>query len=253
MAFDALAPEYDSHFTHSPTARLLRGRVQARMACLWTRGQRLLELGCGTGEDAAFLTARGIHVTATDASPAMLDAARRKNAATPADLLTFLPLDLHHLPDAPPFDAPFEGVLANFGVLNVVADYQALAAWLAPRVTPGGTLAFGVMPPWCAWEIVWHAAHGDRRTAARRLRGQAMFNALTIYYPRPRALIRAFAPHFQPLRVMPVGLFLPPSEIYPAIEKRPRLWRLLAALERRAAFSPLAPLADHYWIELKRV
>jgi hypothetical protein len=51
-----------------------------------------------------------------------------------------------------------------------------------------------------------------------------------------------------------VGLFLPPSDAFAVIEKRPRLLRLLTALEDYCTrFAPLAYFADHYWIEFKRI
>jgi len=41
-------------------------------------GQRVLELGCGTGQVTAELLAGGADVVAVDALPAMLDGARRR-------------------------------------------------------------------------------------------------------------------------------------------------------------------------------
>ena len=40
--------------------------------------QRILELGCGTGEDALRLARRGLEVVAVDASPGMIQVARQK-------------------------------------------------------------------------------------------------------------------------------------------------------------------------------
>jgi SAM-dependent methyltransferase len=44
---------------------------------------RVLEIGCGTGRDAAFLAAHGFRVVATDASAAMLDTFRASPARRP--------------------------------------------------------------------------------------------------------------------------------------------------------------------------
>ncbi|MBC8099557.1 MAG: class I SAM-dependent methyltransferase, partial [Armatimonadetes bacterium] len=171
MVFNPLAQTYDHDFTDAPIARWLRGRVQARLTQHFPPGARVLELGCGTGEDAAYLAARGVRVLATDASPAMLDAARRKNQASA--LVDYALLDLAHLPEAD--WGQFDGAYANFGVLNCLADWRPLAAWLAARIVPGGVIAFGVMSPYCAWEVAWYAAHGDFRTATRRWRRSAAF------------------------------------------------------------------------------
>ena len=246
--FDALASTYDSDFTASPIARYLRARVHARLDQRFRPGAHVLELGCGTGEDALHLARRGVRVTATDASPAMLAVARAK--AADQSLITFQPLDLNALPaDFPVFD----GVFANFGVLNCLSDWRPLSAWLSQHIQPGGIAAFAVMSPFCLGEIGWHVLHADFRTAFRRLRRDTTFGGVPIRYPTIRRLSRDFAPTFRRLHVEPLGLFLPPSDAYGAIERRPRLLRALTALDRRLSnVSQLARFADHYWIEFER-
>lgn len=253
-AFDALAPTYDRDFTTSPIAQTLRARVHTRLNQHFAAGARVLELGCGTGEDALHLAQRGVRVTATDASPAMLDAARAKTAHTP--LVNVEALDLIKLPSD---YAKFDGVFANFGVLNCIAnersraDWQPLAAWLAERLPPRGVAAFAIMSPLCLWEIGWHGAHGNFRTAFRRQRRGTTFGALPIHYPSIRRLTNEFAPYFRRVHIEPLGLFLPPSDVYGVVERRPRLLRALTALDQRTAqVSQLALFADHYWIEFER-
>lgn len=247
--FDTLAPAYDRDFTASPIARYLRARVYTRLDRHFQPGDHVLELGCGTGEDALYLAARGVRVTATDASAAMLAVARAKSADQP--LVTVELLDLNALPgDFPAFDNTF----ANFGVLNCADNLPALAAWLAARLPPGGVAAFGVMSPLCLWEIGWHGLHGSFRTAFRRLRRDTTFNGLPIRYPTIRRLTRDFAPYFRRVHVEPLGLLLPPSDVYGVIERRTRLLQTLTALDTRLSkFSLLALCADHYWIEFERV
>lgn len=247
-AFDALAPHYDQDFTQSRIARHLRARVHQRLARHFPSGVHVLELGCGTGEDALHLAQRGVRVTATDASPAMREAASAKTASQP--LVNLAALDLNALPnDFPQFD----GVFANFGVLNCVDDWQPLAAWLAERLPVGGIAAFGVMSPLCLWEIGWHGLHGNLATAFRRQRRGTSFNGLSIAYPTIRRLTRDFAPAFRRLHVEPLGLCLPPSDVYGVVEKRTRLLRSLTALDERLShIRQLALFADHYWIEFER-
>lgn len=254
--FDALAASYDQTFTDTPIGRWLRTRTQARLAAHFKAGDRVLELGCGTGSDALFLAQRGVIVTATDASETMLAVARAKIGT---DLpVIFAHLDLNALSPAVFCDNLYDGAFASFGPINAVADLSALAAWLATRVRAASLICLGVMGPLCLWEIGWHTLHGDFRTAKRRLSGQAQFTppnspAMTVYYPSIRALTRAFAPWFVRSHVESLGLFLPPSDVYSAIERCPRLLRLLTALETHLAGVPLlARFADHYWIELVR-
>lgn len=154
-AFDTLAPDYDLTFTHTTIGRHLRERTHAALMTLVKPGDHILELGCGTGEDAIFTVGLGAHVVAADASAGMLATAARKAADAE---ITFVQLDLNQLPQT--FTAPlFQGVLSNFGPINCVVDRTALAAWLYQRTAPGAFVALGVMPPLCAWEFLWHAAH----------------------------------------------------------------------------------------------
>lgn len=253
-AFDALAPTYDRDFTASPIAAYLRDRVHARLARRFDAGAHALELGCGTGEDALWLARRGVRVTATDASAGMIALARAKTAGEP--LVSAHWLDLNQLPNGNM--GIFDGVFANFGVLNCVHDLPTLAGWLAERVRRGGAAAFAVMSPLCVWEIGWHALHGSFRVAGRRLRGGARFEvkgaALSVYYPSIRDVTRAFAPRFRRIHKEPLGLALPPSDVYGALERRPALLRVLLALEQRIGYiGALAAFADHYWIEFERV
>jgi hypothetical protein len=55
------------------------------------------------------------------------------------------------------------------------------------------------------------------------------------------------------VHVEPLGLFLPPSDVYAVIERRPRLLRALTVLDQSfSRISQLALFADHYWIEFER-
>ncbi|MFO7322632.1 MAG: class I SAM-dependent methyltransferase [Chloroflexota bacterium] len=265
QAFDILAPHYDATFTASRTGSYLRQRARNRLYSHLKPGDVVLELGCGSGEDALWLAQHHIRVIATDASVEMLRLTRAKTAHT--GLVRVEQLELDNLPARfPPSDADrtplFDAVLANFGPLNCLNDWRPLADWLATRVRPGGIAAFGIMSRYCLWEIVWHGLHGNIRHAIRRLGGKAQFRVpgdkpnkpMEIHYPTVRRLERDFAPWFRRVGLMPLGLALPPSDVYPVIERRPRLCvRLMALEEWLSSASWLAQLADHYWIEFERI
>ncbi|MBZ0277123.1 MAG: methyltransferase domain-containing protein [Anaerolineae bacterium] len=267
QAFDPLAPTYDDTFTDTVIGRYLREQVHTRLARHFQAGSHALELGCGTGADALWLTERGVHVLATDVSEGMLAAARAKTAGNP--LVEVARLDLNALPGtishvgeglrpSPTDNRIFDGAFSNFGPLNCLGEWRRLAAWLAARIQPGGIVGLGVMSPLCLWEPLWHGLHGDFRTATRRWR-QTTFQPdtaappVSIHYPTIRRLTEDFAPHFQRVYAQPLGLFLPPSDVFGVIEKRPRLLNRLLVLEKRwGKYSKLALFADHYWIEFEK-
>jgi ubiquinone/menaquinone biosynthesis C-methylase UbiE len=70
--FDRLAPGYDASFTDRLPARWLRQRVRERVCQHLPEHARILDVGCGTGEDAIWFAERGHDVAATDVSHRML-------------------------------------------------------------------------------------------------------------------------------------------------------------------------------------
>lgn len=253
QAFDAMAVDYDHAFTHTQIGGLMRAAVWARCAARFPAGGRVLEMNCGTGEDAAWLAARGHEVLATDISPAMLDVARGKQASGATNrLLRYRTLGWESIDtlDEPSFD----GALSNFGGLNCVADLNAAADGLAGCLRPGAVALLCVMGPTVPWEWAWYLAQGRPGKAFRRLdpRGCA-WQGITIRYPSVRVLKRAFGTHFRCLRVAALGALLPPPYTEQRLARHPRLLAALDRIERQLDTCwPLPQLADHYLVELER-
>ena len=250
--FDQMAAGYDEHFTHTAPAAVLREIVWARLAVAFEGRESLLELGCGTGEDAIRLARLGHRVLATDASEEMIRVARLKAfAAGVADRIEFqvLPMEcLHTLPRARRFD----GVFSNFGAVNCVADIAALSHSLATRLAPRAPLLFVVMGRHVPWEWVWFLARGDRGRAFRRLApAGAEWHGMRISYPTPRQLARSLEPDFQIRRRRGLGFVLPPSYAAGWLDRSPRLLSLLSRAERLVSRFT-APLSDHYVLEAVR-
>ena len=98
--FDAVALSYDREFTATPLARMLREQVWARLGAHFQAGDSVLELNCGTGEDAIWLAQRGVRVLATDVSPAMLAVTEHKaRECGVSELIEASVLDLASPPD----------------------------------------------------------------------------------------------------------------------------------------------------------
>lgn len=248
--FDRFAPSYDSDFSDQAIGKILRARVHERLLTLFSEGDHVLEIGCGTGEDALFLAEQRIRVTATDASEKMLSIAREKTEKLSNVRVEFLDIRRPELVES---HAKFNGVFSNFGALNCIADRRSLAEWLSTHIGPGGKACFGIMSPYCAWEFIWHVLHLKPDIALRRLRGDR-FGDLDIVYPTVKQITEEFSPYFRRTRVMPLGLFLPTSALFDVVQKRPRLMQWLVHLEKRFQdVSQVALFADHYWIEFQRL
>src|SRR5690242_1619029 len=80
LAFDAVARAFDERFGAWASVAAQRRAVRRALLRTLPPGGRVLELGGGTGEDAAFLASHGYKVLLTDPSPAMVALARSKLA-----------------------------------------------------------------------------------------------------------------------------------------------------------------------------
>ena len=113
-------------------------------------GDLVLDLAAGTGDVAEAVAARGARVIATDLSPVMVEAARRRGiAGVEHRVMDMQAIDLG--------DASVDAVVSRFGYM-LVPD-PALALRATRRVLkPGGRLAFATWAP--AKRNPWATAYG---------------------------------------------------------------------------------------------
>jgi SAM-dependent methyltransferase len=250
--FDQLAGDYDQSFTHSACGATLRALVWERLRPVFGAPRRILELGCGTGEDAIRLAQAGHRVFAVDAAPEMIRIARLKAmAAGVSERIEFQVMAIEALDTLTP-EPRFDGVFSNFGAINCVADVARLSDLLASRLTPGAPLLFVVMGRHVPWEWIWYLARGDRHRAFRRLRKNGIeWRGLRIHYPTPHGLARSLAPAFETRRCASLGFALPPSYAAKWLDDSPRMLAALAGIER-ATCRVTAGLADHFMLEALR-
>lgn len=253
-AFDALAADYDAAFTESRIGRAMRDAVWRRLDAVFRNGDRVLELGCGTGEDACHLAEHGIEVVALDRASAMVEhtreKARRRGLETRIEAHELAIEDVGALAERGPFD----GVLSNFGALNCVADRPELARTLGALVRPGARALLCFLGRWAPWEWLWFAARGQPRVALRRMRrGGVVWRGLRVQYPPLRQLRRELAPTWRLERTAAVGALIPPSYAESWAARHPNLLARAVAWERRfETAAPMTRLADHVLIELTR-
>ena len=107
-----------------------------------TAGQRVLDVGCGTGVVALSAARNGATVTGADLTPALLEGARY-NAALAGVAIDFQEADVEALPFA---DASYDVVLSQFGHMFGPRPTVATAEMLRV-LKPGGVIAFSTWPP----------------------------------------------------------------------------------------------------------
>ncbi len=253
-AFDELARDYDASFANTPLGGALRALVWSRFDAAFGGARRVLDLGCGTGEDAIRLACRGTRVVAVDASPVMLRVAQEKARRSGcADRIEFRCLQLELLAGALAGET-FDGALSNFGALNCVANLPVMLGELAAKLDSGAHFVFVLMGRYVPWEWLWYLLRADSVRAWRRLRGPAPWRGLHVAYPSPAEVAAALRPFFRIEGLRPLGFALPPSYAAAWLNRRPRLLGALTRAERLAQKLPfLASCADHYIIEGTRL
>jgi SAM-dependent methyltransferase len=244
-AFDAVAPEYDA--AYGPTGNAVMGWLRQENVALlmetFPRRSRLLEIGCGTGEEALQLAREGHTVLATDVSPRMVSQTHTKAAAEGlGDRVFALALPAGKIGALRPA-TPFDGAYASFGALNCEPNLKSVASGLARLLRPEGYFVCSVMARWCPFEIVWYMLHARPLTALRRLRGgwqQApvaggadIRATVPVRYLSTSDVAGEFKPAFELKQVLSLPLLLPPPYLDALFRRQRALFARLEPWERR--------------------
>jgi ubiquinone/menaquinone biosynthesis C-methylase UbiE len=257
-AFDRIAQDYDRRFTDSLIGRAQREAVWKILTRTFRTNDNILELNCGTGEDAIFMADNGISVFACDASRQMIARAeQRLQNHSPAIPVVFCELPTERVGDLIS-EMQFDGAFSNFSGLNCIADLGAVSSSLASLVKQDGKLLMCLSTRFCLIEILYYLALGQWRKALRRCRGFTKVTLdgvqLTVYYPSIRGVRQSFAPDFHLHSCTGIGVAVPPSYLEGWAHRHPNLFLLLRRLERLIATLPiLRSTGDHVLLCFEKV
>ena len=248
-AFGAHAAGYDQ-IAESALGRELRSRVHDVLNRYIAPGELVVDLGCGSGIDAAWLAPQVGSVLGFDAAAEMVALAIERTESF--DNVSITQADAASVA----LDEPADVVLANFGVINCLGDLESVREHLRDLVRPGGHIVAVTMTKWCPIElgvglIGRNPSLLRRRTT--RATPDANYPALQVHYGSARDLGRALAPGLEVIHAESLGVILPPFEQRSWVEHRPRLRDTLAVMDRRVA-SAAAKLGvgDHHIVVLQR-
>jgi SAM-dependent methyltransferase len=137
VAYDAFAPFYN-RFTHDYRYDRWLDAIEAVALSHGLAGNRLLDIGCGTGKSFLPMLERGYEVTACDISPEMVELAREATEGTDAEVTV---ADMRDLPVLGRFDL----VTGIDDALNyMLSDEELESAFegVARNLRPGGLFVF---------------------------------------------------------------------------------------------------------------
>jgi ubiquinone/menaquinone biosynthesis C-methylase UbiE len=198
--FDLSANKYDSWY-ESAKGRMydrLEKKAISRYLPTSAKGEKLLEIGCGTGHWSRFFSEYGFEVTGVDISERVINIAKSKNISN----ASFQAADGYFLPFA---DETFD-VTAAITTLEFVHDAEAVVREMI-RCTrkPGGQLLIGVLN---------ESARLNRNRKQRpespyakaRLFSPSQLKQILESYGRVRMIITGFVPN-QPVLLPLTPLF----------------------------------------------
>lgn len=265
-AFDLIASSYDD--TYGPNANQVMAWMRAEnldlLRATFVPGAHLLEIGCGTGDEAIALARHGFRVTATDISPAMIAITRQKTASAGlSDHISALALPAAQLRKVEPH-GPFDGSYASFGSLNCEPDLTGLADALASLLSPGAFFVCSFMPPFSLFETLWFLAHGRPAEAFRRRKtgwqqaaisnGSAGLVKVPLRYLSTRDLKEYFKPSFVIRKALSLGLLMPPPYLDDLYRSHSRFWgRLLPIEHRLRGRRPWKNIGDHIVLLMQKI
>lgn len=256
-SFDTAASKYDATFTHSVIGKLQRGYVYKHLSETLRKGnpKTILEINCGTGEDAIWLAKKDIKIIATDISEEMIAVAKNKGHLKN---LQFETADINLL-NIQFQDKKFDLVFSNFGGLNCL-DRNELALFFknaSEILSEKGQLALVIMPKNTLWEQLYFLLKGNFRTVFRRKKESVIANVdgekVTTYYFNPKETVNLASDYFDFKQLNPIGLFVPPSYLEPFFKNKKILTSALNTLENAVTdYSFLSRYADHYFIVFQK-
>jgi ubiquinone/menaquinone biosynthesis C-methylase UbiE len=262
--FDKIASVYDELFT-----RTAIGKMQRNIICTYlddslpvSQQINILELNCGTGEDAVYFANKGLGVVATDVSDEMLKMTKEKiNKLGISNYVTTKKLDLTNVSDFN-FDQKFDLVFSNFGGLNCVdkESLKNLSVVLSSILKDRGRIIFVLMPKFSLWDSFYFLMKIKlnkvfRRSSSKPLNVSLNGGNVQTFYYSPKEIANIFSNKFKVQNIKPVGFFIPPSFLNKLFLKKNKKLRMLNMFESSVYnFSFLANFSDHFLIdmELKR-
>ena len=258
--FDHIATT-DSVLTRSAIGQLQRKQVWNYLESITPHldGLEILELNCGTGDDALLFSDKGINIVATDVSEEMLKVTVQKaNQFSMQNKISSHYLDLDTF-DETLFDKKFDLVFSNFGVTNCInpESLKKLLHKIPSILSPGGRFVAVVMPKFCLWESVYMFLKFRFGKIFRRMTNKGIAvdiqgTSIKTWYYNPSKIRKWTGSKFKVVTTRPIGFALPPSQLESNFTRKKGFLLRLNSLEKKIhKVSILSTMADQFIIDLQ--
>jgi ubiquinone/menaquinone biosynthesis C-methylase UbiE len=255
--FDSIAQQYDGIFTNSIIGKLQRNRVRNYLdSWLPKHSLNILELNCGTGEDAIWFAKRGHNVLATDISEQMISITQNKIANSNLDQnIRTQKLDIYSI-DRLLTSIKFDLVFSNFGGLNCLSgnEINSVSNKIKKLLNPDGKFIAVVMSDFCLIESIYFLFKLRLSDIFRRKKNQQVDingSSVLTYYYHPKRFHKFFIEDFVINKTIAIGLFIPPSYLNNYFSRKNKILKTLNTLENIFGDNSVtASMSDHFLIDL---
>jgi len=257
-AFTGQSALFDDLYGTDTIIAYKRERVRSHVLKYLKPGSSILELNCGTGEDAVYLARQGFKVHATDLSAGMLNQAKQKVAKYRlSDFVSFEQCSYAKLAELHN-NGPYDYIFSNFAGLNCTGELDKVLESFPSLLNNGGVVTLVILPKFCLWETLL-LFKGKFRTAFRRFfsangrDAKIGDNHFKCWYYNPSYITRQLKNTFDVLSIEGLCTIVPPSYLEGFAEQHPKLYRFLVKWENRLKTAwPWNSIGDYYIISLKK-
>jgi SAM-dependent methyltransferase len=249
---DNIAESYDNILSKNRFSEILRPVFQNILLQNTQQGNNILDLGCGTGEDALFLAQNGVNVTGVDISPKMIEIAENKTSENNLNKnLQFFCRDMESFLNEN--TNKFDAVISNFNAVNYVRDLNSFSAHASSSLNKDGKLIFTVLNKLSISEVFYNFLRLNLKRSWKAIfkRKELLITDLDIYFPV--AFSDFFQNQFRVKRITGIGIFIPPHNLTGMYDKLSFAIPFLLWLEKLiASVFPFYCFSDHYIIEMQK-
>jgi len=228
---------------------------------LKNRKAEVLEINCGTGEDALWLAQKCYSVTATDVAGSMITVAESKRIIAGINNVNFKTIDFFNLhKNLQP--QQFDFIFSDFGGLNCVnePELEHLSKDFAKLLYPGGKIVMVVMGKYCLWETMYFILKFKFAKALRRWDNRGVYTKIEdeefeTWFYSVSSLKKIFSEHFKLIDTKPIAVAVPPSYMQNYFDKKPKLLNRFNKWDNfLTRFKWLSSFSDHLILtfELKK-
>lgn len=245
-AFDSASEEYDFTISQNWINRMVRKRSLAVLLKYVDNRSSLLEIGCGTGEEAIKIAPQVKRIIATDISTKMIELVKLKIKAKNLED-KILPL---HIPASRISEVEYllsgnklDLAYSFNGALNCEPDLEGFASSLSKLIKPSGYLICSIRNSVCASEMLAHlvAMQFDKCTPRKKQPIMVSVGGKDIpaFYYTPNEFARFFKPWFSLHKLIALPAIIPPAYLNEYFLKFGMLVNILERLDALFAVAPL--------------